>query len=1204
MPIDAADILDGLNEPQRRAVLHEGGPLLVLAGPGTGKTRVITRRIAHLIRVRSVEPESIVAVTFSVKAAQQLRDRLHDLIGPAADRVHARTFHGLGYRLIRRFGDMLPPAPPVRPVHPSRGASPAARASAPFRGAIIDSAQQKRMLRRVILERDLMHASRAEGVDSAIDRVIACQAALADLSISPADCARFITDARARLAEGGGLALDGSPLDATALLARRQRIDMLEEVSLAIEHFHHACHDAGLLTFSDLIGLPIRILAEVPRAAAIIRDEWRHLVVDELQDVNAAQIRLLSLLAPPSTDPDLCVVGDDDQSIYEFRGADDLAFQRFAAVWPRHTQVALTANYRSRREIVALAGAVISRADFRFAPDKVIHAAGDHPQAPADTAQSPAIQCVQLEDDRQDGEAIAAMLLLDRAANPARPWSSYAVVARSNADLFRVQAALEIEDIPVRRARTGSLVEDEGVKDVLAWIESLVEPRRTHAVLRLLHRPPFSIPTPRARDLERQYRALLSRYEAGDPGAADPGPFIPWLAAAHPDDHAITRLAALFTHLESHVPSSSAADLIERIIRDTDPAHADLIAGRERAARIIHLVTLIRFARQRQPRLDQPGDLRAFWAYWQDLDHSELDDRRINGSAESAESGGGGEGGSGGYHAPDGRIDGSDEPPPSDPADGVQLITAHGAKGLEFHTVFVPRVSPNHGYGKSGNDPGLDLPADLAGRAGAALPADTRTFKERRLAEERRIFYVACTRAESRLVLLSKKNKSRSKSTHFFEEIVHDPALKPVLSIIDVADLLKQAGSGGLGRGFGWCRPSRSDIDSHTASFRGVDHRRETFEAARRDLRASAAAALALADNPSLDPAHREDSQRILRLTSLRLSALAYAEHAGLVPPWAQNAAKRNNSHDASDAAAAADYAAQILAQAGQSAPDRSSSPADPGATPFPPPPPPLNLSYTYVRDYLSCPRCFYLNHILRLDRPPAPHLFVGAAVHGALEQFYSEFRDADSTGNPLPGRDRLIALGRIEFFARLPRDQETDPSLLDQCLAQLALVFDRLHDPAVNVVEIERRIEFRYGPHRMTAKLDRVDTIQLPDGAEGFRIVDYKSGRPIKSLLNPEPDDLQLGIYALALARSLDPDAPTEAGAPDALDVAIPEGFAEYWLLASGQAGRIALSDLDLSAVRAEIDKAVAGILAGRFDPKPNCSGDCRLFSPATPLP
>ncbi len=1119
-----------LNSQQQAAVTHEGGPLMVLAGPGTGKTRVITHRIAHLMQERAVDPERIVAVTYTTKAAQQLRDRLRELVGARADGVHAHTFHGLGYRIVRRFADEIDVS--------LAGFGDAGR-------GIIDSAQQRKALRDIVVEKGLFTHARAMGLDAVVTKLIAMQSTLTDSAISAEEAGAFVVRAEVAIADGKNVA--GATLDEQAIVAERARVQELKEAAIVLRAFEKVCRERGWLGFGDLITLPIRILRKGKHAAAILRDEWRHMVVDEFQDVNTAQIELLKALMPPKPEgssgsgPDLCVVGDDDQSIYAFRGADDLAFQRFARLWPEATTIELTKNYRSTPPIVAVTNATIARAAQRFAPGKIIEAAGEQKTAPGP------VECVHLEDDAQAGEVIAAAILADRSARPEsdRSWKRYAVVAKTHLDAERVRAALEIEGMPTLVAREGTPLEDEGVQDVLAWVELLAEPHSAHAAMRLMRRPPHSMEVAQVLRLLARYRVALSKYQSGDAGAPDPGGVADWLERNFGDDASVARFIAAHATLRNDAATQPACVLVERIIAHEDAAHADLLSGRDRAARVVNLVAMVKFARERQARLEPPGDVRAFWSYWQDLSD---DDRKLKDSTGEE------------------RIDGMRPDEENDGVNAVRIVTAHASKGLEFEVVFVPRISPQHGYGSVKEREAPEFPAGLI------HAEDTRSGKEKLRAEARRLFYVACTRAEKRLVLFAKKAKGVSKSEHYFQQITMNDALKKSVVVREGADLLREAARIGTRRVSGWAGDLGASVVGGTGpGYKTIEQRREAFEDARREVRREAAGALdAVSDGKGLS----EDGQRAIKAlteSGEKMAALAEAERINAVPAWARGSA-------------AGTVAERVLKRA-ESGEKEADGPAWPGLNA------PIMLSYTAVDQYLRCPRCFYLRHVLHLKPLPGAAQIVGIAVHEAMEKFYKQWCEADIGEGAKPTRARLIELGRQAFARNWPRQTEVDRKQLDQVVSQLGVAFDRLvstQGEDAQVLELEQWIEFPYGKHTFGAKVDRIEQYTRADGSSGFRIVDYKTGKPSKPMRVPEEDDLQLGVYVLALAHQF------KLGDPIEQPIA---GEAQYWLLATGERGTLDFAVMDLAGVRAEIDSVIDGMMQGKWGKGKRCKGECDLL-------
>jgi RecB family exonuclease len=344
------------------------------------------------------------------------------------------------------------------------------------------------------------------------------------------------------------------------------------------------------------------------------------------------------------------------------------------------------------------------------------------------------------------------------------------------------------------------------------------------------------------------------------------------------------------------------------------------------------------------------------------------------------------------------------------------------------------------------------------------------------------------------------------------------------------------------------------------------------FDRARRDARLAAAEALERMDAVGAGERELAEATARLRNAAARLAVVAHVERERAVPEWAARA--REPGLEA--------FAASLVEARARE--DRATTSA---------PRPPLSLSFTSVQAYIDCPRCYWLRYVQGLPERERRVAVTGTAVHKALERFYLAIRAAESAGEPPPTRDDLIEMGREEFLARWPRGETVDEGQFEQTAAQLLLMLDRLHDPDAQVLEVEHTVRWEYRAadpdhpgasttHRFEAKIDRIDQVTLADGRAGFRVVDYKSGGAWKKYREIDPDDLQMGIYALALPHVV-------------ADIDLSSTVAEYWLLSTGERGAIRMSDLDLDKVRATIDKAVAGILAGRFTPGPNCrTGEC----------
>jgi len=1084
-----SDLLERLSPNQREAVLHEGGPLIVVAGPGAGKTRVMTRRIGHLIAERGVEPRTVLALSFTIKAAEELRTRLIDLIGPsAADAVQATTFNSFGAGLTRRFADV---------------------AGLPPHRSMLDSAQRKRLMRAAIREKGFLARTAAGGIDSAIE--------LASARISAMhNAGKTATEAIVELEKA-----------VRAEHAAPDLEDWLDAANLWSDVTVRARVE-GLLSYEDQIALPTELMERDTRVADMVRADCAHVVVDEFQDLNTAQLRLLRSIAPPGTGADIAVVGDDDQAIYGFRGADDRALERFKKVWTKDGDtvrpIELGENWRSERVVVDVSAKIIAEAHERFNDGKaLVCARAEDP--PAEGASVEAVVFAR-EDWRNDAPAIAAMILHRRQAEPDLPWNRIAVIARTHPDLSRVQGALELAGVPVERARDRDSGDDPAVQDVLAWARLLVDPAASWCVRRILRRPPLTIPEGRVGAWEQAYQARRSRLEAGDegePALPGAGNFLEFLGEhIEPNDAArpaVDRLLEWFGELSAVAAERPADEAIEQIVRTTGAASIDLPDARRRARRIRSLVALLRFARERRGRIEQPGDLRAFISYYDDLDAG---DRTLEARGEDAEDSPGGT------------------------ADAVQLLTAHAAKGLEFDTVYMPRVG-QYGYPSSARaaDEG-ELPACLA----TADDIEPRDPLHAHADEERRLFYVALTRAERRAVAVGVLPKKLGGSTYFLNELIEAGAVART-----GAEVIEAAREAGAYAG----EPAHAEMQRADAEAFAV-----AAADAKRRAREMAAAALDAVDRRGAGEEDVIAAAARLAEAARALAGVGVVERGGDVPAWAPGDA-------GSGARRLADVRAGIAPDVRTLEPMRA----------------PISLSYSMIDGYIRCPRCFYIRHVMGLSEGFAVAMGVGNAVHRAMQEYTKLCRDADADSEPWPGLEALLSEGRKAVLRAWPRGEVIEQADRERVEAQLRIAFEHLVSDDDETLEVEKEVRFGYvseavGEHRFRAVIDRVDRAE-----GGVRLIDYKTGHASKEKLEPKKDDLQLGVYAMA-ARALFADGELA-------------GTAEYWMLSTGQRGVTGLDRLreGEAKLRKVIDGAVAGMLEGRYPKGKRCRGECESVFP-----
>ncbi|MFG2828947.1 DNA helicase PcrA [Streptomyces sp. NPDC048434] len=307
--LDPATLLEGLNDEQKAAVVHTGGPLLIVAGAGSGKTRVLTHRIAHLLAERHVHPGQILAITFTNKAAGEMRERVEELVGPRANAMWVSTFHSACVRILRRESKKL-------------------GFTSSF--SIYDAADSKRLMALVCRDLDL---------DPKRYPPKSFSAKISNLKNELIDEETF-----------AGTAADGFE----------------KTLAEAYAMYQARLREANALDFDDIIMTTVNLLQAFPDVAEHYRRRFRHVLVDEYQDTNHAQYTLVrELVGPAVSAAELCVVGDADQSIYAFRGATIRNILQFEEDYPDATTILLEQNYRSSQTILSAANAVIERNENR-----------------------------------------------------------------------------------------------------------------------------------------------------------------------------------------------------------------------------------------------------------------------------------------------------------------------------------------------------------------------------------------------------------------------------------------------------------------------------------------------------------------------------------------------------------------------------------------------------------------------------------------------------------------------------------------------------------------------------------------------------------------------------------------------------------------------------------------------------------------------
>ena len=557
-----------LNPPQRAAVLQDQGPLLVLAGAGSGKTRVIVEKIAHLVASGRYPARRIAAITFTNKSAKEMRERVGKRIkGEAAGELTICTFHALGLKFLQI-------------EHAAVGLR---------RGFSIfdadDSAAQVK---------DLMPGAKPEAIDDAKNLI--------------------------SRAKNAGLSPE------QALAAARSTREM--EAARLYARYQARLSSFNAVDFDDLIRLPVQVLEESAEVVAAWRERIGYLLVDECQDTNDAQYRLLKAIAGPRGH--FTCVGDDDQSIYAWRGANPENLQQMARDYPALQVIKLEQNYRCSNRVLRAANALIARNPH------------EHPKTLwSDQADGERIRVWECRDSEHEAEKVAAEIFFQHESAQV-PWNEFCILFRGNHQSRPLEKALQLLRVPYHLTGGTAFLERQEVKDALAWLRVLANPDDDAAFLRAVQSPKREVG---ATSLARLAELAASKHLPMSRAAQSMG------ALQQLPPRAANGLGAFndaIADLRAHATQLSAADLVRRLaeksglLADLRSQCKDEASFQRRKANLDELAEWF----EGGPRGSSAGDLAAQLA----------------------------------------RLSRNDK---DDGGNQVRLMSLHAAKGLEFGCVFI-----------------------------------------------------------------------------------------------------------------------------------------------------------------------------------------------------------------------------------------------------------------------------------------------------------------------------------------------------------------------------------------------------------------------------------------------------------------------------------------------------------------------------------
>jgi DNA helicase-2/ATP-dependent DNA helicase PcrA len=683
-------LLEGLTAPQRRAVEHTEGPVLIIAGPGSGKTRVITRRIAHLVRM-GIPSWSVMALTFTNKAAGEMRERALHLLGDERQTrgLTVTTFHSLCARLLRRYADEAE-IPGLTGTY-----------------SIYDSGDQQALMKRVI-----------------------ASAGLSTTNWPPGAVIARISDAKNKLQDAAAFSKGANDFHA-------------KTIAKLFTGYEKALRAANAVDFDDLLMLTVRMLSTNRRIASEVRARWQYLMVDEYQDTNHAQFVLATLIAKrdDGSTPNICVVGDPDQSIYGWRGADIANILEFEQQFPGCAVIALGQNFRSTPTILRVADTLIKRNTVRKDKDLFTDRKG---------GVKPEI--VICRDEHHEASLVIDWFKEIKEATEASDspllWKDCAIFYRTNALSRVMEDGCRAAGVPYVIARGTAFYEREEVKDALAYLRLLANQNDDVSLLRVVNKPTRGIGATslaRVQMLAEEREVPMMRALAMSEGVDGVSP------RASNSMRGFVELVEGWSGGGSFMGaeiSASLAELVERVVKESGlEEHYGKKSGdteEQREERLANLAEVISSAREFELEYDPGADAAAS----PDAQETPPLLAMLRGYLESVS-----------------LVADADK---VDPARGaITLMTLHAAKGLEFRAVAM-----------IGLEEGL-------------LPHSRARESNSELEEERRLAFVGITRAMERLLMTSAKYRTvrgmrdRTVPSQFLRELPEDG-----VSFSDQADLL------------------------------------------------------------------------------------------------------------------------------------------------------------------------------------------------------------------------------------------------------------------------------------------------------------------------------------------------------------------------------------------------------------------------------
>lgn len=715
--------LDGLNTAQKDAVFHDGGPLLIVAGAGTGKTKVITSRILNLITTGKALASEILALTFTEKAAQEMMERVDMYMPLSHDEVWIKTFHGFAEKILREKASVVGLRPDYK---------------------VYAKLDQWIFFKKHLFEFELKHFRPLNMPTQHISTLLEHFSRVKEEFIKPSEYIEYATKnletvkaksvlsktAPSDISDDAGQKKRSKNADpATVLEFEIQEAEKVLEIAHAYEKYEELMREENALDFGDLSYFVLRLFEEHKEVLDEFRSKFKYIMVDEFQDTNYAQFRLLMLLADHGN-RNIVVVGDDDQSIFRWRGASLSNIIQFGNAFPEAAKVVLTENYRSNQNILDASHFFVkfndpNRLESREGISKALKSQRD------EILPIEEVKCVDYF-----GEVDFVVEKINELALTGMPLKEIAILVRSNKNAVPFSEAFEAADIPYQVRSSKGMLSLPEIKDIVAIVKVVAgdDTFSDTALFKVLNLDVFGLNSDDVNDIFKKTHDIAKK------GGMKTS-FDVLAEAAKADvllgfEDELTQFVHFVNKVREFATLHSAGETIAYFL-DESGYLRDLEERftRETEKKIENITAFSKIVKEFEDKAQESDrkSIKAFSEYLKMVEES--------------------------------GIPITDKDDYANELDAVQILTAHGAKGLEFDTVFVVNLVSGRFPVMKRADP-LKVPDELT--------KEILGEGDFRIEEERRLFYVALTRAKRKLFLTYASryegNKEWKKS-QFLEEI-------------------------------------------------------------------------------------------------------------------------------------------------------------------------------------------------------------------------------------------------------------------------------------------------------------------------------------------------------------------------------------------------------------------------------------------------